>query len=148
MSDANQKTERLTDEQRKHNHIQSERQRREAVRNGFNQLSEIVPGMVDQGKSEVKVLTATVDYIAEQLKRKEEFKEHCMRLGMSEGDFEQIYRNQEAAAEKRQAERTLKSQSANGIKDPDSPPPRMGNGAGNGNIKHEHNEGDSPPDDD
>lgn len=144
MSDETPKTERLTDAQRKHNHIQSERQRREAVRNGFNQLSEIVPGMADQGKSEVKVLTATVDYIAEQLKRKEELKAQAMRLGMSEGDFEQIYRNEEKAAEDRQTERSLRMQPANGSKNQNGSP--GGGGLGNGNVKGEQSGGESPPD--
>ncbi|KAF2150631.1 hypothetical protein K461DRAFT_280622 [Myriangium duriaei CBS 260.36] len=145
MSDSATKTERLTDAQRKQNHIQSERQRREAVRNGFNQLSEIVPGMADQGKSEVRVLTATVDYLGEQLKRKEELKGQCMRLGMSEGDFEQIYRNEETSAEERQSDRALKS-SANEGKSSDSPP-RMGNGVSNGTIKAEQNGGQSSAED-
>lgn len=131
------KTERLTDAQRRNNHIQSERQRREAVRNGFNQLSEIVPGMEDQGKSEVRVLGATVDYITEQLKLREEYKQKCMALGMSEGDFEQIYRNEEKAAEDRQAEKALEM---NGGNEAATPPKTNGSGKRNGR--------NSPQDDD
>ncbi|KAG8624524.1 hypothetical protein KVT40_007591 [Elsinoe batatas] len=105
MGDSTPNKERLTEAQRKKNHIQSERMRREAVRNGFNQLSDIVPGMADMGRSEVRVLTATVEYIDEQLKRKQQIKERCRALGMSEGDFEQIYRDEEEKADARQQER-------------------------------------------
>ncbi|PNS19466.1 hypothetical protein CAC42_7310 [Sphaceloma murrayae] len=147
MSDSTPNKERLTEAQRKKNHIQSERMRREAVRNGFNQLSDIVPGMADMGRSEVRVLTATVEYIDEQLKRKQQIKERCRALGMSEGDFEQIYRDEEAQADERQIARnnelTLGSTNGNGGEDLDSPVKYTN---GDSKVKTEQTEEQSPYD--
>lgn len=81
---------RLTAEQKKKNHIESEKKRREAIRAGFEKLAEIVPGVQGQARSEAVVLQATVAYLREQLAKKESLKEQAMENGMSEGDFEQV----------------------------------------------------------
>lgn len=57
---------RLTEEEKKSNHIASEQKRRQAIRQGFDQLASIVPGMEGQGRSEAVVLEATVKYMREQ----------------------------------------------------------------------------------
>jgi hypothetical protein len=54
---------RLTEAQKKENHIRSEQKRREAIREGFDRLASIVPGMEGQGRSEAVVLDATVKYL-------------------------------------------------------------------------------------
>jgi hypothetical protein len=74
---------RLTAEQKKKNHIESEKKRREAIRAGFEKLAEIVPGVQGQARSEVA-------YLREQLAKKEALKDQAMENGMSEGDFEQV----------------------------------------------------------
>ncbi|KAF2820418.1 hypothetical protein CC86DRAFT_120887 [Ophiobolus disseminans] len=58
---------RLSDAQKKENHIRSEQKRREAIREGFDRLASIVPGMEGQGRSEAVVLEATVKYLREQI---------------------------------------------------------------------------------
>ncbi|KAH8728344.1 hypothetical protein GQ44DRAFT_609358 [Phaeosphaeriaceae sp. PMI808] len=58
---------RLTEAQKKENHIRSEQKRREAIREGFDRLASIVPGMEGQGRSEAVVLEATVRYLREQI---------------------------------------------------------------------------------
>jgi heteromeric Ino2p/Ino4p transcription factor len=58
---------RLTEAQKKENHIRSEQKRREAIREGFDRLASIVPGMEGQGRSEAVVLDATVKYLREQI---------------------------------------------------------------------------------
>ncbi|EOD51999.1 putative helix-loop-helix DNA-binding domain-containing protein [Neofusicoccum parvum] len=57
---------RLTEEEKKNNHIASEQKRRQAIRQGFDRLASIVPGMDGQGRSEAIVLDATVKYMREQ----------------------------------------------------------------------------------
>jgi heteromeric Ino2p/Ino4p transcription factor len=47
---------RLTEQEKKNNHIASEQKRREAIRQGFDRLTEIVPGLEGQGRSESIVL--------------------------------------------------------------------------------------------
>ncbi|KAF2970437.1 hypothetical protein GQX73_g3103 [Xylaria multiplex] len=63
---------RLTEEEKKQNHIASEQKRREAIRAGFDRLSELVPGLEGQGRSEGLVLNRTVAFIREQLVRRRE----------------------------------------------------------------------------
>ncbi|KAI1631374.1 hypothetical protein F4809DRAFT_169500 [Biscogniauxia mediterranea] len=63
---------RLTEEEKKQNHIASEQKRREAIRAGFDRLCELVPGLEGQGRSEGLVLKRTVDYMKEQLVRRRE----------------------------------------------------------------------------
>ncbi|KAG9714418.1 hypothetical protein KCU73_g16218, partial [Aureobasidium melanogenum] len=41
---------RLTEQEKKNNHIASEQKRRQAIREGFDRLAEIVPGMSGQGR--------------------------------------------------------------------------------------------------
>lgn len=47
---------RLTEQEKKNNHIASEQKRRLAIREGFDRLTEIVPGLEGQGRSESIVL--------------------------------------------------------------------------------------------
>ncbi|KAJ5259416.1 hypothetical protein N7478_012397 [Penicillium angulare] len=54
---------RLTDQEKKNNHIASEQKRRAAIREGFDRLTELVPGLEGQGRSESIVLQKTVDFI-------------------------------------------------------------------------------------
>ncbi|KAJ4336549.1 hypothetical protein N0V95_008575 [Ascochyta clinopodiicola] len=58
---------RLTEAQKKENHIRSEQKRREAIREGFDRLASIVPGMEGQGRSEAVVLDATIKYMREKI---------------------------------------------------------------------------------
>ncbi|EPQ61651.1 Bgt-2151 [Blumeria graminis f. sp. tritici] len=58
---------RLSENEKKANHIASEQKRRQAIREGFDRLTELVPGLEGQGRSESVVLKKTVDYIRSQL---------------------------------------------------------------------------------
>nr|POE66098.1 protein ino4 [Quercus suber] len=89
---ADNKQARLTDAQKKANHIDSERKRREAIREGFDRLSEIVPGMGGQGRSEAVVLQHTVQYLMEEQMKREKLKSVAMSKGMTEQEFEEVYR--------------------------------------------------------
>ncbi|KAI0397477.1 hypothetical protein F5Y17DRAFT_373945 [Xylariaceae sp. FL0594] len=63
---------RLTEEEKKLNHIASEQKRREAIRAGFDRLCDLVPGLEGQGRSEGLVLKRTVEFMREQLVRRRE----------------------------------------------------------------------------
>lgn len=56
---------RLSAEQKKANHIESERKRRDTIRQKFEKLTELVPECEGQARSEGTVLAATVKYIKE-----------------------------------------------------------------------------------
>lgn len=58
---------RLSEAQKKENHIRSEQKRREAIREGFDRLAAIVPGMEGQGRSEAVVLEATIKYLRDKI---------------------------------------------------------------------------------
>jgi heteromeric Ino2p/Ino4p transcription factor len=63
---------RLTEAQKKENHIRSEQKRREAIREGFDRLAAIVPGMEGQGRSEAVVLDATIKMMREEIMKRQD----------------------------------------------------------------------------
>ena len=81
---------RLTTEEKKRNHIESEKKRREAIRAGFEKLAAIIPGVEGQARSEAVVLQAAVQYLRDQLNNKEGLHAQATAKGMSDGDFEQM----------------------------------------------------------
>ncbi|CAC9891227.1 hypothetical protein D6C84_02131 [Aureobasidium pullulans] len=87
---------RLTEQEKKNNHIASEQKRRHAIREGFDRLAEMVPGMAGQGRSEAIMLSTTVTYMRAQLAKKEMLKDIAAKLNVSDGDFEQMYREERA----------------------------------------------------
>ncbi|RDA86848.1 hypothetical protein CP532_1407 [Ophiocordyceps camponoti-leonardi (nom. inval.)] len=58
---------RLTELEKKKNHIESEKKRRSNIRDGFDRLAAMVPGHSGQGRSEGNVLVGTVQYITAQV---------------------------------------------------------------------------------
>ncbi|KAF8457297.1 hypothetical protein BGX38DRAFT_1139593 [Terfezia claveryi] len=58
---------RLTEQEKKNNHIASEQKRRNAIRDGFDKLTELIPGCEGQGRSEGMVLNRSIEYINDQL---------------------------------------------------------------------------------
>lgn len=63
---------RLTEQEKKSNHIASEQKRRAAIREGFDRLTELVPGLEGQGRSENIVLKKTVDHMRLQLQERQQ----------------------------------------------------------------------------
>ncbi|KAF4592398.1 Helix-loop-helix DNA-binding protein [Ophiocordyceps camponoti-floridani] len=61
---------RLTEEEKKQNHIASEQKRRQAIREGFDRLTELVPGLEGQARSEGLVLKRTVAFMRHQLQER------------------------------------------------------------------------------
>ena len=51
---------RLTEQEKKSNHIASEQKRRNAIRDGFDRLTELIPGCEGQGRSEGMVLNRSM----------------------------------------------------------------------------------------
>jgi heteromeric Ino2p/Ino4p transcription factor len=49
------------------NRLSPEQKRRQAIREGFDRLTELVPGIEGQGRSESVVLSKTVIHMREQL---------------------------------------------------------------------------------
>ncbi|KKA29974.1 hypothetical protein TD95_002986 [Thielaviopsis punctulata] len=87
MSDSSPSPEdekpRLTDDQKKQNHIASEKKRRQAIRDGFDNLCALVPGLDGQGRSEGLVLGRAVEYIKEQVERRRELLDELERKGVA-----------------------------------------------------------------
>ena len=61
----------LTEEQKKANHIQSEQRRREKIREQYDKLADLTPGMAGQGRSEGKVLEEVVKMAAGLISERE-----------------------------------------------------------------------------
>ncbi|OCK77333.1 hypothetical protein K432DRAFT_384787 [Lepidopterella palustris CBS 459.81] len=73
---------RLTDQEKKNNHIASEQKRRQAIRDGFDRLANIVPGMEGMGRSEAVVLEATIKYMKEQISERKRIIETAREMGI------------------------------------------------------------------
>lgn len=63
-----------------------EQKRRQAIREGFDRLTELVPGLEGQGRSESIVLNKTVSYMRQQLREREQLVERIEQLGGSVND--------------------------------------------------------------
>ena len=62
----------LSDQQRKLNHIESEKKRRKNIKQGLTTLQQIVPGLSNGNKSEAGVLQKTIEYIKALQEQKQE----------------------------------------------------------------------------
>lgn len=62
---------RLTEQEKKTNHIASEQKRRAAIREQFDRLATMTPGMAGQGRSEGKVLEEMLKYAHDQMDHRE-----------------------------------------------------------------------------
>lgn len=126
---------RLTAEQKKQNHIESERKRREAIRNGFQKLSDKVPNCKGQARSEGIVLANTVKYINDLQARKEDLRKEAQKKGMGDLEFEGHYDDvARRVRESKPAPREpKKGRGGNNVGlPPSSPPSRRGSAAGKG----------------
>ncbi|KAM5371712.1 hypothetical protein ACJZ2D_007877 [Fusarium nematophilum] len=85
----NDEKPRLTEEEKKQNHIASEQKRRQAIREGFDRLTELVPGLEGQGRSEGLVLKRTVDYMREQLSERQTMIDRIEQAG---GDVDEKHK--------------------------------------------------------
>jgi hypothetical protein len=72
---------RLTEQEKKHNHIASEQKRRAAIREGFDRLTELVPGLEGQGRSESVVLQKTLEFMRLQVQERRELIAEIERVG-------------------------------------------------------------------
>ncbi|TGZ84510.1 hypothetical protein EX30DRAFT_337037 [Ascodesmis nigricans] len=72
---------RLSEQEKKNNHIASEQKRRLAIREGFDRLTEIVPGLEGQGRSESIVLKKSVDHMRDVLQERAELVQRIEALG-------------------------------------------------------------------
>lgn len=58
-----------------------EQKRRQAIREGFDRLTELVPGLEGQGRSESIVLNKTVSFMRAQLQEREQLVARIERMG-------------------------------------------------------------------
>ncbi|POS70624.1 hypothetical protein DHEL01_v210980 [Diaporthe helianthi] len=72
---------RLTEEQKRQNHISSEQKRRQAIRDGFDKMASIVPGLEGQGRSEGHVLNVSVQFIVERIQERRQLIEQIEARG-------------------------------------------------------------------
>ncbi|KAI8881177.1 hypothetical protein K501DRAFT_162215, partial [Backusella circina FSU 941] len=70
----------LTDDEKRANHIVSEQKRRNAIRTGFKDLTEIVPTLKNINNSKSTILFKAVEYIRHLDKRNRGLKEKISSL--------------------------------------------------------------------
>ncbi|EGO52935.1 hypothetical protein NEUTE1DRAFT_133463 [Neurospora tetrasperma FGSC 2508] len=72
---------RLTEEEKKQNHIQSEHKRRTQIRNGLEAVSKIVPGCENLQRSEGVLLHKLVEFMAVHMEERQKMIEELESLG-------------------------------------------------------------------
>ena len=65
--------ENLTEEQKRANHIMSEQKRRNQIKEGFDDLNELVPAIRNCGLNKAGVLNGAADYLQELIRKNEEY---------------------------------------------------------------------------
>ncbi|KAL9612927.1 MAG: hypothetical protein Q9167_002510 [Letrouitia subvulpina] len=83
---------RLTDAEKKSNHISSEKRRRANVRNGYAKLCDLVPGLQGYSRSEGVVVWHTVQYIIDQINLKNSLISQLEENGVNVANELRIYR--------------------------------------------------------
>lgn len=73
---------RLTEQEKKNNHIASEQKRRQAIREGFDEMADIVPGLRGQGRSEAVVLQGATAHVRRLLSERYKLLQEARRRGV------------------------------------------------------------------
>ncbi|KAF2458262.1 hypothetical protein BDY21DRAFT_284570 [Lineolata rhizophorae] len=81
---------RLTEEEKRNNHINSEHRRREGIRYEFDRLASLVPGMEGLGRSEYAVLQATVRFLRNLLEERERLLVEARSHGLDVSGFDDL----------------------------------------------------------
>lgn len=87
-----EKAARLSEQQKKDNHILSEQKRRQAIRGGFDRLASMIPGMEGQGRSEANVLEHAVNEIRKENRLKRKLNRVALQKGMTQAEFDAAYK--------------------------------------------------------
>lgn len=72
--------ENLTDEQKRENHIKSEQKRRTLIKEGFDDLCDLIPGLQSRGLSKSTMLTMAGEYLEQLLDGNKELMEQLEAL--------------------------------------------------------------------
>lgn len=75
-----EEVELLTEDQKRANHIASEQKRRNTIRGGFKELTEIIPTLKNINNSKSTILFKSVDYIKQLDKRNKSLKDKLLSL--------------------------------------------------------------------
>lgn len=75
--------ENLTEEQKRENHIKSEQKRRNIIKNGFNDLTAVVPTLAGGGYSKAAMLNMTADWLTQIIEENEKLRRRMAEEGVS-----------------------------------------------------------------
>jgi heteromeric Ino2p/Ino4p transcription factor len=120
---------RLTEAQKKENHIRSEQKRREAIREGFDRLASIVPGLEGLGRSEAVVLGGAIKLMRDKIVEREALIVQAKLRGIDTTGWELDQKTLEACAEHMDRIMKEEQQASNAESNADS----SGNGNGDSN---------------
>lgn len=95
---------RLSEQEKKNNHIASEQKRRQAIREGFDEIADIVPGLKGQGRSEAVVLQGATGHIRKLLAERHRLVQQAKRLGLDIASLEVDEQTMKLAAIQAEAE--------------------------------------------
>lgn len=81
---------RLTAEQKNDNHKEAENKRRNAIRETFHELSQIVPGTAGQERSEQVMLTKTSEYLKSTMDEIRQLEMQAAQMGIVTNDINRL----------------------------------------------------------
>ncbi|KAF9199828.1 hypothetical protein BGZ49_010012 [Haplosporangium sp. Z 27] len=87
----------LTEEEKRANHIASEQKRRNTIRNGFKDMTEIIPDLKDVNSSKSTILFKAVDFIRYLERRNKNLQEkaHQLETRLTQKDSQQLQQQQQ-----------------------------------------------------
>lgn len=78
---------RLSEQEKKNNHIASEQKRRQAIREGFDEIAELTPGMAGHGRSEAMVLEQASNFLRSLLAHRWRLLQKAQEMGIDTREF-------------------------------------------------------------
>lgn len=73
---------RLSEQEKKNNHIASEQKRRQAIREGFDEIADLTPGLSGHGRSEAMVLEGASRFLKSLLAERWKLLQQAQEQGL------------------------------------------------------------------
>ena len=88
---------RLSEQEKKNNHIASEQKRRQAIREGFDEIADLTPGLSGHGRSEALVLDGASRYLKSLFAERWQLLQRAQEQGLDVRKYQMDARSMEMA---------------------------------------------------
>lgn len=88
---------RLSEQEKKNNHIASEQKRRQAIREGFDEIADLTPGLSGHGRSEAMVLDGASRFLRSLLAQRWKLLQQAHEQGLDVRKYQMDAKSMEMA---------------------------------------------------